>query len=185
MKHLHDTRRLCPRKWRQAGQVLVLFALMLPVLVGAVGLMVDLALITRAHARLQAVAASAARAGAQEISAGWLASTDTFLLSSSTAETAAQQVCSAYKQDALLDLSCAVDVSPLLADTQGWSSAADAAWLAYLFRDPTERYPGYTVHGSVTVTASQNVRLFFLPALTHQPQLRVAAHQSATPVSGV
>src|SRR5207248_87946 len=114
-----------PRSQMQMrGQVLVLFALMLPVLIGAAGLMVDLTSIERAHTHLQAIAAAAARAGAQEISTEMVALADTFSLSlTGAAAAAAEQVCSAYGSDAAEGLTCSIDVTPELTETWRWSPA--------------------------------------------------------------
>jgi Flp pilus assembly protein TadG len=185
MKRFRSMYRRCRRSRSQAAQVIVLFALLLPVLVGAAGLAVDAALLGRAHARLHAVAGAAARAGAQQISPGWLATTDTFVLAADSARDAAQRVCSANQADAWPELACSIDVSPELVDTSDWDSAAIVAWIEFLLNDRTRRYPGFTVHGAVTVIASQDVRVFFVPLLTRQPEVHVAAREWATPVTGV
>jgi hypothetical protein len=82
-------------------------------------------------------------------------------------------------------MTCNVAVSPELTDFWLWDGARQAAWLTYIASDPTQRYPGFTVHGSVTVTASDSVHMFFIQVLTHQPDVNISATQTAILVTGV
>lgn len=170
---------------RSRAQTLVLFAMLLPALVGAAAITVDLALIMRTHAQLRDIAASAARAGADQVSSLALAIDDDFaLVPDGQAEHSAQRVCEAYRQDAIADLECQVNVSfaPLIVAPGG--PAVEAAWIQFLRQEHPLGRPGLTVHGTVTVRAQHLQRLYFLAPVTRQPTLELQATQTAVLVTG-
>lgn len=178
---------------RSRGQVMVMFVLMLPLLCGAAGILVDLGLIVRNQAQLRGAAAAAARAGVSEFDITVLTATDVITfgpLSTQHVKDAAQRVCATYrdtqpKQDALANLTCTVDIAllPLSPD-----ATTDAPLFEYLAksRDTTLKPgPGLTVPMSVRVTATDQVRLYFLPVLMRDwKTFENKTQQSAILVSG-
>src|SRR5579859_2885642 len=142
------------RPHAQRGQIMILFAILLPLLVFGAALLVDLALLMRDSATLHATAAAAARAGASEISALGLSGADVFTLNpldQSSVNAAAQRVCDAYRAERRLrDMECEVHVA-WVPDVSGQSAAA----LVVFGRNDKNLAlgPGQTLHMAVQVTA--------------------------------
>jgi Flp pilus assembly protein TadG len=163
------------------GQVLVLFGLLLPALIGTAGLFIDAAIIFRESAALRVVAAAAARAGASEISSTALNTLDVVTLNPldhAQVQSAVTKVCEAYAREPRLSgLTC----SPVVVGEPSLTNAEGAAWVSFAV-DETRR--GHIAPIGVKVTAIRDVRVYFLSVLTHRSNVHLAISQWATPVTG-